>query len=401
MCRSRRHCVPVAIPFTVIVTLALAALSARQAEATGNLALITGRVLDAGGGPVAEAEITLTCEGARPSTVLSEPDGVFLFMGVRPRQDCRIAAVHPEFLSVEYDGLQVAPGGKRPVQFRLKHPGERDVVVLTTRDPFPPDALVRSFSSTIGLPVRVIDLDAAPDPGEAVRHVVEERPDLILGTGLRAARLIRREVHDIPVVLTLITDPRRFDLQTAVTCFLASNPSADDLLSRVTRILPAARRFGLIYDSETSTLVARDVREAARRAGLTVILRPIHDTPHLQGDLATLRGRVDALITLNDELAVSTDAREIIAAWALRNHLPLAACDPDWVRHGALFSYGTTLERIGEEAAGLASRLLFGDRHPEDLGLQTPQGHVLALNVEAAAALGVNLPPGTTADETF
>src|SRR3989442_3833934 len=41
---------------------------------------------------------------------------------------------------------------------------------------------------------------------------------LILGTGLRAARLIRREVGDIPSLLTLVTDPRRYDLQTATTC---------------------------------------------------------------------------------------------------------------------------------------------------------------------------------------
>ncbi len=355
-------------------------------------AAVAGTVADVQGRPVAGARVTVWGDGGGSHRATTRSGGVYRFQALWPLAHYTITAEAPGYRPVTYDGLRLERGRRRVVDFRLKRPGEREVVALVSRDPYPHQALIRGFTRGLELPVRVIDLDGDPDPGETVRRVGAERPNLILGAGLRAARLIRREIRDVPSILTMISDPRRYDLETPTTCFVANNPDPELLVRRLRVLLPRARVVGLVYDSELSALLARDVREAAVRAGVRVELRPCYDPARLQESLDTLRGRIDALLVLYDPLTSAPEALDLITGWSLRQRVPLAAPGPEWVRRGALFSYGGTLEGIGEEAARIAAGIVFEGREPGEFRLRTPEQHVLAVNRGTALALGVEIP---------
>ena len=396
MTLTRRSALLAAI--SVPIVFVLVHDPARGASST---AVISGVVVDSAGAPLAGARVSLSSDGIAAWRVTTDVRGRYRFPGVEPRHLCSVAAEHAGLRSVTYDGLLTETGRTRFVTFRLKRPGELDVAVLVTRDPFPYEEFVRGFTARVGAPVRVIDLDRESDPAEAVRRVRAERPDLIVGTGLRAARQIRREAPDVPAILTLITDPRRYDLQTGSNGFIMNQPDADRLLERVIAVLPGLKRIGLAYQADTASFLARDLRDAAERRGLHVELGLARSSRDLLPALNAMRGRVDVLVVPNDDLTSTPRAQEILTAWALKNHVPLAAPSPEWVERGALFSYGASYERLGEETSGVAVKVLHGLMQPAGFSMLRSSEFELTVNRATATHLGVELPSGLRVDAIY
>ena len=378
--------------FQLATGLFLLVLAATAAHASPDLSVVTGTVSDYDGRPLAGAEVTLTGTGVRPVVLTTGADGSYRFWGVRPNAGYSIAASHPRFRAVVYDGLVIESARKRVVRFRLKTPEQREAVLLLSQDPFPYEAMADAFSEGLGVPTRRIDLDHEADPAETVRRVAAEKPDVILSAGLLAGRLVRSEVHDIPSILTLIDDPRRYDLITPNNCFLSTNPNPVDVIARVAGILPDAKRIGLIYEAEKSELLARDLVDAAREKGMKVELRPCYLPSQVGRLLELLEGKIDVLIVPYDALSISPGVIDTMIGWAARRRVPLVGPQADWVKGGALLSYGVPPARLGAQARAMARSLLDQKQHPADLGLQVAAPPMLAMNDATASDLGLTLP---------
>ena len=370
-------------------------------QASPEVATITGVVADASGRPLAAATVTLSGDGIATLTAATDARGRYRFPAIPPHHACSVGAGRAGFRSVLYEGMFSEPGRTRAVNFRLKRPGDRDVVALLSRDPFPYEEFIRGFETHVGVPVRVVELDRERDAAETVRRVRAEHPDLIVGAGLRAARLIRRDVPDIPSILTLITDPRRYDLEAETIGFLINQPDSDRLFERVASVLPHLRRVGLVYQADTSSLLARDLKDSAQRRGLTVELRLCRTAGELLPALNGLRGRIDVLIAPDDDLTSTRRAQDIITSWSLKNHVPLAVPTPEWVEHGALFSYGASYERLGEETSRVAQEILHGVFQPSDFKILRSREFELAVNGSTAKLLGVEIPSGLQVETTY
>jgi putative ABC transport system substrate-binding protein len=370
-------------------------------QASPAVATISGVVADSSGAPIPGANVTLSGDGITTIRATTDARGHYRFPAIPPHHTCSVAAERPGFRPVAYAGMSSEPGRTRMVNFRLKHPGDRDIVALVTRDPFPYEEFVRGFEAHVGVPVRVVDLDRERDPADTVRRVRAEHPDLIVGAGLRAARLIRRDVPDIPSILTLITDPRRYDLEAETIGFLINQPDADRLFERVASVLPHLRRVGLVYQADASSLLARDLKDSAQRRGLTVEFRLCRTSGDLLPALNGLRGRIDVLIAPNDGLTSTRRAQDIITSWSLKNHVPLAVPMPEWVERGALFSYGASYERLGEETSRVADQILHGVFQPSDFKVLRSREFELAVNGSTAKLLGVEIPIGLQVETVY
>lgn len=362
---------------------------------------IDGTVEDARGRPIPGAAVTLAAKRGGQSLARTDEAGFYRIPAQRSATEYILRVEADGFRPVAYDGLQVMAGRTRRFDVRLKRPGERDVVVLLSRDPYPFDDLLRGLLQGLDAPARTFDLDAAPDPDEVVRRVEAERPNLILASGLNAARLVRREVRDIPAILSLLGDPRLHDLESANLSFVTTNPPPDELMRRVRQFLPGARRLGLLFDARASTLVARDLRRAAREQGFEVVTRPCYEPEKIGPSLADLDGKVDVLVVPFDPLSLSPSALDDITHWSLSQRVALVGPGPEWARRGALFSYGPTPETIGRDLSYLAGQMLSEGRQPEGGRLIGPGGSVLTVNQTTALALGVEIPGGLSIDATY
>jgi ABC-type uncharacterized transport system substrate-binding protein len=374
---------------------------ATPARAAG-IGALSGAVEDARGNPIPDALVVLIAHSGGQATARTGEDGTYRIPAQRTDQQYTLRVDASDFRPVAYDGLVLAPGRTKRFDVRLKRPGERDVVVLLSRDPYPFDDLLRGLLQGLDAPARTFDLDSMEDPEELVRRIEAERPNLVLGSGLLAAHLVRREVRDIPVILSLMGDPRLHDIEATNISFVTTNPTPGDLMRRVREFLPRAQRLGVLFDARASTLVARDLRKAARHENFDVLTRPCYEPEKIAASLKDLAGKLDVLVVPFDPLSLSPKALDDVTHWALQQRVALVAPGPDWVRRGALFSYGPTPETIGRDLSLRARQTLVEGRQP-DPG-QHPAAalnDVLTVNGTTALALGVEIPGGMSVDATY
>ena len=94
--------------------------------------------------------------------------------------------------------------------------------------------------------------------------------------------------------------------------------------------------------------------------------------------------------------------RNLIVATAARYKLPTIYFQKTFVTGGGLISYGPDFFDQYRRAAGYIDRILKGEK-PAALQVQAPTKYDLIINMKAAKALGLNVPPAlvTRADEVI
>jgi putative ABC transport system substrate-binding protein len=91
------------------------------------------------------------------------------------------------------------------------------------------------------------------------------------------------------------------------------------------------------------------------------------------------------------DLFTATNRRSIVAL-AARHRLPAVYPARYFVAGGGLMSYGIELLETYRQAASYVDRILKGER-PSDLPVQQPTKFEFVINLKAANALGLEVPP--------
>ena len=120
-----------------------------------------------------------------------------------------------------------------------------------------------------------------------------------------------------------------------------------------------------------------DIRQASTPADLRRIFRSLHP------------GEVDGAFLLSPSLRLNDSALTI--ELARRAGIPVQAHRKEWVKRGALFSYGIDLPLIGRAGARYVDALLRG-ASPSDLAVQEIPRIEFAINLQTAARLGIKVP---------
>jgi putative ABC transport system substrate-binding protein len=104
------------------------------------------------------------------------------------------------------------------------------------------------------------------------------------------------------------------------------------------------------------------------------------------------------LITVQSPLLVNN--RDLIISLAARHRLPAVYPFRFWVAAGGLISYGPDSVDPSRQAAGYVDRILKGEK-PADLPVQSATKYELVINLKAAKAIGLTVPPSllSRADE--
>ena len=84
--------------------------------------------------------------------------------------------------------------------------------------------------------------------------------------------------------------------------------------------------------------------------------------------------------------------RALIISLAARNNVPAVYQTPVIARDGGLLSYGADFRYIFRRSTSYVDRILRGAK-PSELPVQLPIKYLMVVNLRAAKALGLSVPP--------
>jgi len=155
--------------------------------------------------------------------------------------------------------------------------------------------------------------------------------------------------------------------------------------ARIGRLMLRERNVG----NAQPVLEMGETQAAARMLGLDVVPLVIQRAEDIAPVFQGLKTRADALYVAVDQLMVAN--RTSILTSALGALLPTIFSTRDFVKAGALMSYGPSYtERFGR-AADYVDKILRGAK-PGDLPVEQPTKFELIINLTTAKALGLDVP---------
>ncbi len=232
----------------------------------------------------------------------------------------------------------------------------------------------------------------SPNPDQlswsnTVRKFNAYRPDLIVAYGAPAAVTAMKESDGIPVVSV---DVYATEKPLKGMCGASSRIPMVTLVRTLHDIRPY-QRIGVIYSAREigSLRQLDDIRHAASQHGMTVVEGNVTSAAALDGVLATMLERCEAIIVTEGSQG-SRQFERIVARAAARN-TPVIASMPDAADKGGLLSLEINPAEQGHLAAEIAARILEG-ASPDHLTLLSPRRIDLVVNMRVARQMGITVP---------
>ena len=242
------------------------------------------------------------------------------------------------------------------------------------------------------------------DPQRAqaiVQKFVEDKVDLIHSMGTESTLAAMKAGARVPLVFSAVSDPVGAGIVpegskpgqvtgTPVTGVSDRWPIALQL-ETYARLVPQARTWGTLYNpaEASSSLQARQLREAATRLGLKLVEVPVGSTAEVRQAALGLAARVQAIFVISDA-TVSANILAIQEA-SDRHRIPNFTGVISGVRRGALAAFGVDYFLAGY-AAGKKAALVLRGVNPGQIPWSLAEHFGLVLNQKAARALGIEFP---------
>lgn len=212
--------------------------------------------------------------------------------------------------------------------------------------------------------------------------------DLVIAVGARAAQLAVQQ-RAIPVVHCMVLqDAGAFDTDRSVGVPLAV--SARARIDAVKRVVPSARKIGVLYDPRVNARALEELEVSAKSAGMQLVKAKVGSSTDAPAALDMLLPKIDALLVIPDATVVTKQLVTFLVARAFDKKLPVVAFSEALVRVGALAALAPRYADNGKLCARLAKRVLAGEKPAELRGVVEMPG-ALVVNSATARKIGVTL----------
>jgi putative ABC transport system substrate-binding protein len=256
------------------------------------------------------------------------------------------------------------------------------------------------------------DYDRLP---ELAAELAAVRIDVLAAFGTPAVRAAKgastRSTPVIPVIFAMAADP-------VAEGFVESFNRPGRNMTGVTSISSALapKRLDLMRDflrddmpiailinprNPFSEAERRDAESAARSINQRVEVLIASNQAEIDQAFAAIRpGRFSVVIISGDNFYLTQMQR--MAVLAAQTRVPVIGPLREFAVEGGLLSYGSSIPDVNRQAGVLVGKVLKGAR-PAELPVQQPTKFELVINLKAAKALGLTVPPAllATADEVI
>jgi putative ABC transport system substrate-binding protein len=243
------------------------------------------------------------------------------------------------------------------------------------------------------------------------KELVALQPDLLVGHSPAGILALKRETTAIPMLFAGVSDPVGGGLVSSlarpggnITGMLSFEPGiVGKWLAMLKEIAPSLTRVALIANPRTTNYnyFLQAAETAASALAIELVAIRIASASDIEPAVTGFaRAPNGGLMFIPD--ATNTANRDLVIAVAARSGLPAVYPFRYFVAAGGLMSYGNELVAMYRQAAIYADRILRGAK-PAQLPVQTPTTYQTVVNLKAAKALGLAVPPSllVRADEVI
>jgi ABC-type uncharacterized transport system substrate-binding protein len=232
-------------------------------------------------------------------------------------------------------------------------------------------------------------------------ELVQDGPDvLVAGFGTLAAQAAKAATTTIPIVFTTVGDP----LGAGIIASLARpggnvtglTDQARDVqgkrLQLLRELIPGKRDVAVLLNPDTpfSQLALEEARRAAEYGHVHLLVFEARTPEEVSASVGDAARSAAGLLVLEDPVIYSV--RRNIAELSTRFRLPAIYVYKDSVEAGGLMSYGPDRRHIYRRAAEYVDKILKGTK-PAELAVEQPTKFEFVINLQAAKAIGLDVPP--------
>jgi putative tryptophan/tyrosine transport system substrate-binding protein len=233
-------------------------------------------------------------------------------------------------------------------------------------------------------------------------ELVQQKVDIIITGGGNATEAARKETSTTPIVMAQSGDP----VADGFVASLARPGGNITGLSRVSRelsgkrlellkeIVPKLSRVAVFGTSinRTNAKTLQELELAAPALGVKLQYRDVLDPKDYESAFrAASKGRAEAILVEVWGPVLTPHVKEF-AQMIVKNRLPAMYVDRRHVEAGGLMSYGVSEPDLDRRTATYVDKILKG-RKPADLPVEQPTKFEFIINLKAAKAIGLTIPP--------
>lgn len=236
------------------------------------------------------------------------------------------------------------------------------------------------------------------------QKLVNDQNDLILAIATPAAQAVVNFTDTIPVLVTAVTDPASAKLVnsnelpgTNVSGTSDLNP-VDAQVRLIKRILPDAKKIAFLFCSseENSYFQVGLAKKTADEIGLEYVDATVSSSNEIQSVVESLVGKVDAIYAPTDNMIAAGMAT--VSMVSTPAGIPVFCGEAGMVDNGGFATYGLNYYELGKQTAAMAVDILENGKNPAEMPIQYLEKCDLAINMEAAEEMGIEIPADVLAE---
>jgi putative tryptophan/tyrosine transport system substrate-binding protein len=232
-------------------------------------------------------------------------------------------------------------------------------------------------------------------------EIIALQPDLIFAPAGSATRAVKALTTTIPIVFCYVTDPVALGFAqslahpggnlTGMSTFGVE--IAGKRIEMLKELVPGLMRLAIWTNPEAASdaVELKAVEDAAAKLGMQFRAIAANKPAEYEAAAAATREWGAHAVYLNSNPAADFNRKQIIALMAAAK-LPMMYFAANFVADGGLISYAANYPDLARRSATYAAKI-FGGAKPADLPVEQPVLLELTINMKAAQALGLLIPP--------
>ncbi|MBN1824089.1 MAG: hypothetical protein JW803_07205 [Endomicrobiales bacterium] len=238
-----------------------------------------------------------------------------------------------------------------------------------------------------GIAINEMSLQGADSAG-VVEKAVASNPKVIFTIGSEAAKAATSQSGGIPVVFCMVFNAAGMAGPTATGVSL--DIPANMRLSGIKKILPSAKKAGIIYSANTEDFFS-EFNASAKSMGIQVSGKKIGSDAEFPGALKEVTSGIDFFMMVVDLKIYFSQTIKFLLLESLKNKFPVIGLSSFYTKAGALASFDCDYADIGKQSGELVSRIIGGE-NPGSIKPARPKKIKTSVNVLVAEKMGITIP---------